>query len=314
MIYIDPFSPPILKAKKIHLESLFPLVKERLNNLGENDELRDFLNDFRINRILTDLPEFLESHHIDLLNQLDGYSIEDWAEYIKVKKKKVNRTPEETAVFNKYRALVKKVLGIFKYDSGFARKKKRKYCAYDLAKSLNIQTCVYCNRLYTKTVKKPKKTIRPEFDHWFPKENYPILALSFYNLIPSCHICNSNVKGTIAMNLNDFIHPYIDNNIDFKFSYWIRKYDKYNFKINRIIGSKEDRTIKAFKLEEIYKTHRDEINDLVKIKKLYSINYLLKLKKTIDKTGQKTSLEELYRLAFGVITMNAIFIKDHLAE
>lgn len=315
MIYINPYSLHILKAKQIHHEKLFSIVKERVNDLAEDDELKDFLNDFRINRILTDLPEFLESHHTDLLNGLDDYSAEEWADYITIKKKKKgNRTPEETIVFDKYRELVKKVHDIFKYDNGFARKKKRKYCAYDLAKSLNIQTCIYCNRLYTKTVTNPNKIIRPEFDHWFPKENYPILALSFYNLIPSCHICNSNVKGNVVMNLDDFIHPYVDEEINYRFSYWIKKYDKYDFSIGRIKDSKEDKTIKAFKLEEIYKTHRDEIHDLVRIKKLYSINYLLKLKKTLNESGKNTSVEELYRLAFGVHYKESDFHKRPLSK
>ena len=39
--------------------------------------------------------------------------------------------------------------------------------------------------------------MRPQFDHWFPKKKYPLLAISFYNLIPCCTYCNSSVKGDI---------------------------------------------------------------------------------------------------------------------
>lgn len=313
MIYIDPHSPHILKAKKTHLDELFPIIKERVNSLEEGDELKDFLNELRIKNIITDIPEFLERHHNDLLRRLDNHSTDEWAEYVKIKKSN-SKTPDQINLCEKYKKLVERIEKIFQYTGGFAKKKKKKYCAYSLAGALKAQTCVYCNRIYTKTVVKPKKSTRPEFDHWFPKENYPILALSFYNLIPSCHICNSSVKGTTVMSLTDFIHPYVDDKINYKFSYWIEKYDKYNFKIIRITPSREDTTIKAFKLEEIYETHRDEIHDLVRIKKIYSVGYLLKMQKMIEKTGNKTSMEELYRLAFGVHYNESDFHKRPLSK
>ncbi|TSE05870.1 hypothetical protein [Aquimarina algiphila] len=313
MIYLDPYSPHILKAKKVHQEKSFTLIKKRVNKLS-TCELKGFLDDLRINKILTDLPINLEKHHMDLFEALPDYSIEDWNRYVLLKQiKNKDRTQGQKEIVNKYNNLTIIVGKIFKYKGGFDRKRST-YSAYDLAQALCVQTCTYCNRLYTKTVKNPNKTIRPEFDHWFPKENYPILALSFYNLIPSCHVCNSSVKGTTIMNLDDFLHPYVDDNIDYKFSYWIKKYGRYNFSIKRIKDSKEDNTIKAFKLEEIYKTHRDEIHDLVRIKKLYSISYLLKLKKMLNKTGQKTSIEELYRLAFGVHYNESNFHKRPLSK
>jgi hypothetical protein len=68
-------------------------------------------------------------------------------------------------------------------------KKKKEYDAYDLAKSLNINTCLYCNinSIYTVINEENEKILRPEFDHFFDKATYPILSLSIYNLIPSCH-------------------------------------------------------------------------------------------------------------------------------
>ena len=31
---------------------------------------------------------------------------------------------------------------------------------------------------------------KKQIDHFFPKRKYPFLALCYYNLIPSCDICN----------------------------------------------------------------------------------------------------------------------------
>ena len=55
------------------------------------------------------------------------------------------------------------------------------------------------------------KKIRPEFDHFYDKATYPVLSLSFYNLIPCCHICNATLKTTKKFSLKSHIHPYHDS-------------------------------------------------------------------------------------------------------
>lgn len=313
MISLDPISTATLAAKKNHHDKLLPIIMQRVNDLPAS-ELKTFLTDWRVSAILTDTPEFLEEHHSNLLVSLTGYSIADWAEFIRIKGiRPSNRTHVEETLFNLYTNLVAEINLVFRYTGGFGRKTSP-YSAYDLAESLNIQTCTYCNRIYTKTVRNPSKITRPEFDHWFPKETYPLLALSFYNLIPSCHVCNSSVKGNTRMSLDDYIHPYVDSNLDYKFSYRIDRYNKYKFQITRSVGSKEDATIKAFKLEEIYATHQDEIADLVRLRKLYSTKYLLQLRKLLSKSDQAISIEELYRLAFGTHINAADFHKRPLSK
>lgn len=175
-----------------------------------------------------------------------------------------------------------------------------KYNAYDLAEKLDIPTCPYCNRTYTKTVitKNREKIIRPEFDHWFPKSEYPLLALSFYNLIPSCHICNSNVKGKTEFKLETHFHPYNpSSNLKATFSYNHKSYDDYKIKIN----TKDDfshNSVEAFQLENIYQAHEDEVKDLIKIRQAYSDKYIDMLNDSLK--GVNLSKEEVYRLAFGV--------------
>lgn len=313
MISLDPISTGTLAAKQNHHDKLLPIIMQRVGDLVVS-ELKTFLTDWRVSAILTDTPEYLEEHHFDLLGAIPGHSIADWTDFLRIKgKQAARRSPIERTIFNRYTGLVVSVNSIFKYAGGFARKTSS-YSAYDLAESLNIQTCTYCNRIYTKTVRNPSKITRPEFDHWFPKETYPLLALSFYNLIPSCHVCNSSVKGNTRMNLDDYVHPYVDGNLDYKFSYRIDKYNKYKFQITRSVGSKEDATIKAFKIEEIYATHQDEIADLVRLRKLYSTKYLLQLRKLLSKSDQAISIEELYRLAFGTHINEVDFHKRPLSK
>jgi hypothetical protein len=168
--------------------------------------------------------------------------------------------------------------------------------------------------MYTKTVLKPKKFTRPEFDHWFPKSKYPLLALSFYNLIPSCHICNSSLKGATNLNLVDYFHPYIDDektiNEAIKFSYYNKSLNTYGFKMITT-NDKAIKTVNAFKIKEIYQTHEDEIADLRRIRDVYSESYLQKLS-TLYKGI--IAPEEVYRLAFGVYIEEAKFEKRPLSK
>lgn len=298
MIFLDPFDPRIVNAKREHVDKLFDTIKAKVNDMPDG-ELKNFLNEYRVKRILSDLPGELEKHHTDWLDAIREISSVEWGDYLIAKKvQKKYRSVNQVDLVNKYELILNEIKNIFKYDGGFAVKTSP-YSTYDLAKNLNISTCIYCNRIYTKTVVNPNKITRPEFDHWYPKSTYPLLALSFYNLIPSCHICNSSVKATTLMTITEYLHPYIPQDIDYKFSYWIDSVNKYKFRIKRKLPSKEHNTIMAFKIEEIYETHRDEINDLVRLRKLYSINYLLKLKGLLQSVDNNISMEEIYRLAFG---------------
>lgn len=98
---------------------------------------------------------------------------------------------------------------IFKYKNGFGR------CVdevYQLLRELNVVVCPYCNRIYTITLpsrkeldeKKQFRTTRPVFDHFYPRSKYPYFALSLFNLIPSCHICNGNKRDIAAR----MVYPY----------------------------------------------------------------------------------------------------------
>ena len=73
---------------------------------------------------------------------------------------------------------------------------------------LRLYSCPYCETSYTgyyEVSEGESKKTRDfyELDHFFPKAEYPFLALSLYNFIPCCHTCNCNIK-----NHNDFFMFY----------------------------------------------------------------------------------------------------------
>ena len=107
--------------------------------------------------------------------------------------------------------------GIFDY-SAFIRKTKTTWNAYELCKLSKYRTCPYCNQAYAFTVVqqhdivkgKTVKSLRPTLDHFLPKSRFPHLAISLNNLVPSCGICNSSLKGDIDFHAVQHLHPFRD--------------------------------------------------------------------------------------------------------
>jgi len=198
--------------------------------------------------------------------------------------------------------------------------------AYDIAKKLNVNTCPYCNRNYINTVidKKGNQIIRPTFDHFFPQKLHPFLALSFYNLIPSCYFCNSSLKGDNPISIDTHIHPYKEGfNKDATFHILIsnlkpNKSDPENYTLffadnmtqlspndryRKIFGgvrgfeTPNEGNINLFKLKDIYQSHLDIVGELVvKCDKLSS-SYAKSLQPLFSSLG--TSREEFYQYYFG---------------
>jgi hypothetical protein len=190
----------------------------------------------------------------------------------------------------------------------FARKERVGYNAYSLAENLNVKTCAYCNRQYTFTVSnKLQKVVRPSFDHFFPQSDFPMLRLSFYNLIPSCDICNSRLKLKTEFNLRDNIHPYHNEfGSDGTFNYYPFDYKsaigladqmKVFVEINPHSPNKikiENNT-KTFKIDELYSQHGDIISEIIRKAYLTDNNYIELLASMYNESVTK---EELYQLAF----------------
>lgn len=76
---------------------------------------------------------------------------------------------------------------------------------HKLMSSLGIRTCPYCNRNYITVYGKGKKSTA-DLDHFYQKKQYPLFALSLFNFIPSCQICNSRMKNTHSA--ENTLYPY----------------------------------------------------------------------------------------------------------
>ena len=248
------------------------------------------------------LDIFAHEHYINLKNKLKEfpqdckYSLE---EIIKAKSNKL----DEIAKYSKDKNDIYKFM-IGKYKN-FTTKKKE-YDAYDLANKLQVNVCPYCNINATYTVIKEnnQKITRPEFDHFYDKATYPILALSFYNLIPSCHICNSSLKGKEEFSIGTHLNPYIDSfdkvakfRLEIKKSNFYHNKDGFEIKLEtKDIRAKN--IIKSFKLDILYQNHKDIILELIQKEAIYNESYLDELLTKYEGTLFKNR-EDLQRLISG---------------
>lgn len=197
----------------------------------------------------------------------------------------------------------------------------QKMYGFHFLRKLNSYTCVYCNRGLTRAIGdvNGNKVMIADIDHWFPKDKYPILTISFYNLIPSCLSCNRSIKNNAPKiiwdrALRNYIHPYLKDDKDFfKFSYINKSQTDFNVKIDVSPNSKTDKTLKFFKVQEVYNSHSDlELKDLIDLKHKYSENYIDMLVNRTFKGILKPN--EIYRLIFGIEVEEKLYHKRPLSK
>lgn len=148
--------------------------------------------------------------------------------------------------------------------------------AYGHAKRMDLAVCPYCNMQYTFTVKSTRGKSRPQFDHFISKSKHPYFAISFYNLVPSCYVCNANFKGNKKFLPSTHIHPFVEGMEDclvFKTNVKKAEYlmGKTGFELNLDIPkggnkskkSKADKNSNVFHFSEIYKFHKEYAGELI---------------------------------------------------
>ena len=165
---------------------------------------------YRLNSLLADYP-IDTAEHIIL-----RYLLINFERIIKAKPDKLHRVIE-TLNKRSYNDLIyvkenKELTGFGKkLEKAFRYQDFRNNKLVELSEWLNIKVCLYCNSQYTLVVRNQSRIIANfQFDHFFPKNKYPYLGISLYNLIPSCASCNLHKSGK-EWNLEQLTHPYYEN-------------------------------------------------------------------------------------------------------
>ena len=172
---------------------------------------------------------------------------------------------------------------IFKYENKFQSPISKFF-----EKSLETRTCYFCNIHFVNEYKVGKSEFKNEFtlDHYCDKGSYPYLALSLYNLIPSCYTCNSKLKKIKELNVLAPNSQNFDFHQKVKFKLFlddscknlhIKSKDDIDINLKEQFTNKYDKYIEIFKLNERYKAHKDIVFDMIEKAELYPESRLKEL-------------------------------------
>lgn len=109
----------------------------------------------------------------------------------------------------------------------------RKEINIEIQQRLGVCTCPYCNSHYLKTrvdYNTGRRHAGMQIDHFYPQEKYGVLAMSLFNLVPSCAYCNHE-KGVNDLKISVYredVHAY-----DTVFRYELVQPDNADFLINK---------------------------------------------------------------------------------
>lgn len=184
------------------------------------------------------------------------------------------------------------------WQSGIIRKRKKKLLSeafqYEnlskrkvlntILQLMDVPVCPYCNRQYTFTLASGKS--RPQMDHYYPRDLYPYLAVSLYNLVPCCAVCNT-AKGPLDTIKDPILYPY-DEGFSYDMGFQIEAEDgikwvnilhdgtgEFSLKVEkkRQIPLKKEAVVKnqmeVLHLDELYDMHKDYIRDILRRQAMY---------------------------------------------
>lgn len=196
---------------------------------------------------------------------------------------------------------------LFDYES-FSKKREKtykKWNAYKLCQSSKYTLCPYCQQNFSFTViGEAKGSFRPTLDHFYPKSKYPYLSLSLFNLVPSCYVCNSSLKGAKNFFYLRHLHPFSDEesvyfNLDILD--YIRRRESKDFEMELNIQPQKSaaliNSIQSFLLKERYEVHTPTLKIFID----NLDNWLLRdFTKFRDILGGHSVFEEQHALSFNI--------------
>ncbi|NNN79651.1 hypothetical protein [Vibrio sp. 11-4(1)] len=262
----NSLSSRLINAKRKFLSDGY-LVEHCAGDVEHQKRLGDFVDYFLSNNMLG-LERVILSTPLEfntIIAEIEGIlTPEDWHSENGNKTDFYNTISDDVFTYNNYR--------------------QSKGCIDTYKKLLGEQAqCFYCNnnKLDIVGYENGIEKLFLDLDHFYLKSKYPYLALSFFNLIPCCGLCNSTVRGNVDFNTETHINPY-ENCFDSEYSFILDPEEivKLNlgadspFTSIRIVQSSDsirlnDRTIDDLRLIERYRNEIPIINSLsMKYRKL----------------------------------------------
>ncbi|MGT2755911.1 hypothetical protein [Streptococcus ovuberis] len=180
-----------------------------------------------------------------------------------------------------------------------------------LTSALGLTVCPYCNRQF---INNRGNKLGSEMDHFYNKDKYPIFAVSLYNLVLSCGVCNRN-KGNKEFRINPFIQEEGQEH-DVQFNYQLRSLTDMEIVLKS--SPQRQAEIDRLGLVEAYQLHLIDVANMLDREERYSEAYRDELRELFSHglasgTGissnpfnQMLTDDEIDRMIYG----DAIFEED----
>lgn len=236
---------------------------------------------------------FEEYYNRYLKHKLLNYSLEDilcgdYEKLIEIK----------NSIGTKYKSKSNIMKQFFNYDkksSSFKAKTSffQEIISKFFEQNIEVHTCYYCNIDFINRFKKQNE-LKNGFtlDHVLEKADYPYLALSLYNLVPSCYVCNSKVKDS-KIPFDNFSPT--NKNFDFdekvKFKSFllnlnlqIEKEQDFYIKLIENYSNKFDQYIESLNLNNRYDYHKYKVLEMIQKRKEYPDSRIKEISDLTNKT------------------------------
>lgn len=190
------------------------------------------------------------------------------------------------------------------------------------ADALRISTCHYCDAAYINVyTNESGKRNHFDLDHFFPKSECPITALSLYNFVPSCPICNERLKrnNVLGRNKEEYLsHCPTSNKYYFDECVTIRiiPTEAYHnlhfqdhqdkFKVHFNTESKiYQNVIETFQLNERYNFHKFEALRLLDLMRDYPMSNIRMIARLLNRDASAVK-EDLFQNEYLDINRRAL--------
>ena len=249
-----------------------------------NGFTKQFLDDFRKS---TDLRYLLQGDVAYLKRVVDRVLANSGEHINRLTIEKYQRCYSGRLYFDDFNTILHYIFVKQGYEvSGFVDGEK-------IVNRIGLKVCPYCGQSYIGSVKYPRGNgkmhiARAQIDHFFPKGQYPFLALSYANFIPSCATCNQSHKhienvvdthGRMRM-----MSPYNFDPSKFRFQFGLKVngwFSDDNIEVKTVFDVKTpaDQSLRdgyhqILGIDKLYEYHSDIVLDVI-------------IKKAIELTAQK---------------------------
>lgn len=186
-----------------------------------------------------------------------------------------------------------------------------------IVEKYGIKCCPYCNENY---IFNRNNNSSAQLDHFYPKEKFPLFAVSLYNLVPSCPACNHiKHENEIALSPHDHTQNFSNMHLSYIPKHYSMLQDYHKMEIhflyereNQAFKTNMNQNIEVLKLKEAYENHKDYVHEILTKAMIYNEISLYKILKLFPK--MHLSKEEMLRIIFGNYVTKDNLLKRPLSK